>query len=297
MAGARCAVPRLANICPRSYAMATEHIAFFGRSGVGTTTVITNLAAALAEAGQRVVLVGCGARANTTAWLRPGKILQPLFSATGRELSVHRDAVGIGFKGVLCLEAGTPDASGFNALPDLIERSVTTVSAMPEVVLYDLSGEGSALQLFIASGKLQAIVAVTSAEVDTLQTVNELYRLVLNTGNDSLVAAGVVGNNLTALYAERILSDFAHQTASAILATIPRSLVATRSAFFGETVIDAAPLSHQAYFYRKLARRIATRPATGPIPLTPEAFNDWALEWGDRLYDYGEGLVSGGEAI
>lgn len=277
--------------------MSTTHIAFYGRPGVGTTTVVANLAAALAEAGQRVVLVGCSARNDTTARLRPRNVPQPLFPAIDRNLSIPEDAIGVGFKGVLSLEAGTPDHSGFNALPTLIERAIAAVSPRPEIVLYDLSGDVSALRPLLASGTIKTVVAVTNAEVDALHTVNELYRLVSSVGDDSVLAAGVVGNHLAALYAETILNDFAHRTASTVLAAIPRSLVATRSAFFGETVIDAAPLSHQAYFYRKLARRLAARPATGPTPLNPEAFNDWALEWGDRLYDYGEGLVNNGEAI
>lgn len=41
----------------------------------------------------------------------------------------------------------------------------------------------------------------------------------------------------------------------------------------------------------------ATSPPAGPLPLDNEGFRDWSLDWGERLFDLGEGLVVGGAAI
>lgn len=79
---------------------------------------------------------------------------------------------------------------------------------------------------------------------------------------------------------------------------IPRSLVVYRCEFFGETLIDAAPLAHHTYLYRKLAKiLLAGLPELNPVPLSIEEFEDWGRNWGDRLYELGEGIIEIGSGI
>lgn len=57
--------------------MPPRQIAFHGRQGVGTTTVVANISAALAEAGHKVVQIGCDGGSDSTATLRRRKIGGP----------------------------------------------------------------------------------------------------------------------------------------------------------------------------------------------------------------------------
>jgi nitrogenase subunit NifH len=116
-----------------------------------------------------------------------------------------------------------------------------------------------------------------------------------------VTVGGLIGNNLPAPYAEAIIDSFARTAAIPVVAYVSQSLVVTRSAFFGTSVIDAAPLAHQSYIYRKAARSLtATRPFSqrqAPKPLDEERFVEWSLDWGERLFDLGEGRVGEGSGI
>ena len=51
----------------------TQHIAIYGRGGAGKFTLASNLAAAMVEIGQRVVLVGCDPTGDSTVLLHGEK--------------------------------------------------------------------------------------------------------------------------------------------------------------------------------------------------------------------------------
>ena len=201
----------------------------------------------------------------------------------------------------LCLEVGRPDGSGeLKGALALADGLLAAEAAGVEFVLYDIAGEPAEIAVpLLESAGIERIVAVSTADAGALHAVNDLLSLLGGAAASQPLAGGIIGNLLPGPYAEAIIDDFARQTAIAVTGYIPRSLVVTRSNFFGETVIDAAPLAHQAYIYRKLARDLAAgRPApVVPLPLDNAGFRDWSLDWGERLFDLGEGLVEGGAAI
>jgi nitrogenase iron protein NifH len=173
-------------------------------------------------------------------------------------------------------------------------------------VLYNASAPGADPATFVApllhNRQVDLLVAVSTADVDGLRAINQLLQLLRKTDRDNRVmVGGIIGNHLLAPYAEAVIDSFAHAVAIPVTAFIPQSLVVTRSAFFGVSVIDAAPLSHHAYLYRKAARSLnATRPFSHkqrPKPLNEECFAEWSLDWGERLYDLGEGYVGAGGGI
>lgn len=50
----------------------TQHIALYGKVGVGKTTLVTNISAALVEAGFSVMLVGCDIDGDSCSLLHGG---------------------------------------------------------------------------------------------------------------------------------------------------------------------------------------------------------------------------------
>lgn len=288
--------------------MPARQIAFFGRPGVGTTTVVANVGAALAEAGHRVAVIGCGAAGRTTASLREGRAAPALLTNLRQtSQTVLAKAAVTGFKGILCLELGRIETESEAAIAlDVAHELLESRMPRLDYWLYNASAADgdpdSLVTSLLCKRRIDQLAAVSTAEVNGLRTVNRLLQLVRRLDRDSLVeVAGIIGNKLPAPYAEAVIDSFARAASIPVAAFIPQSLVVTRSDFFGASVIDAAPLAHHAYLYRKAAHAlIASRPFSQrlpPKPLDEESFTEWSLDWGERLFDLGEGIIDSGGGI
>ncbi len=51
--------------------------AFYGKGGMGKSTVTTNVAAALSEQGYKVMVIGCDPKADCTSTLHAGVKIKP----------------------------------------------------------------------------------------------------------------------------------------------------------------------------------------------------------------------------
>ena len=85
-------------------------IAVYGKGGIGKSTTVSNVAAALAEKGMKVMQIGCDPKADSTILLRHGKeasTVLDLYNKKRQDLKLE-DMVQIGYGGVVCVEAGGP---------------------------------------------------------------------------------------------------------------------------------------------------------------------------------------------
>ena len=57
-----------------------KKIAIYGKGGIGKSTVTSNLAAAFATMGKRVIQIGCDPKADSTINLLEGKPLRPVMN-------------------------------------------------------------------------------------------------------------------------------------------------------------------------------------------------------------------------
>ena len=85
-------------------------IAIYGKGGIGKSTTTSNLSAALALKGYKVMQVGCDPKSDSTKNLMKGMriptVLEQL-KEKGEALEL-KDIVFEGFGGILCVEAGGP---------------------------------------------------------------------------------------------------------------------------------------------------------------------------------------------
>lgn len=86
-------------------------LAVYGKGGIGKSTTTSNLAAAFAVMGKKVIQIGCDPKADSTINLLHGKALTPVMNY----LKEHEEGVGSleeiaaeGFGGIVCLETGGP---------------------------------------------------------------------------------------------------------------------------------------------------------------------------------------------
>lgn len=85
-------------------------IAVYGKGGIGKSTTVSNLAAALSEKGLRVMQIGCDPKADSTTLLTHGVKMQTalgLMRERNNDFALS-DMAKEGFGGVICVEAGGP---------------------------------------------------------------------------------------------------------------------------------------------------------------------------------------------
>ena len=85
-------------------------IAVYGKGGIGKSTTVSNVAAALAEMGLRVMQIGCDPKADSTILLRHGEAVPAvldLYNKKKQSLQLE-DMIRIGYNNVICVEAGGP---------------------------------------------------------------------------------------------------------------------------------------------------------------------------------------------
>ena len=166
-------------------------VAIYGKGGIGKSTVTSNLAAAFATMGKRVIQIGCDPKADSTINLLEGKPLRPVMNymrEEDEEPEKLEDISKEGFGGVLCIETGGPTPGlgcagrGIIATFQLLEDLRLFETYKPDVVLYDVLGDvvcgGFAAP--IREGYAEKVLIVTSGEKMALYAANNISSAVRN---------------------------------------------------------------------------------------------------------------------
>ncbi|MFP3091198.1 nitrogenase iron protein NifH [Treponema sp. TIM-1] len=277
-----------------------KHIAIYGKGGIGKSTTTSNISAALAEAGYRVIQIGCDPKSDSTNTLRGNNYLPTVLDSLREGTKVHLEDISVqGYRNVLCIEAGGPvpgvgcAGRGINAAVSLLQELRLFEEFKPDFVLYDVLGDvvcgGFAVP--IRDGITDRAFVVSSSDFMAIYAANNLFKAISKyapTGGARL--GGIIGNGLSAGYSKSIIDDFAEKTGTQVAGYVPRSLIISQSELYGKTVIEAKPDSDLAALYRELAKFIAENSnLTVPNPLGIVELRDWAREWGDKIYRLEDG--------
>lgn len=228
-------------------------IAVYGKGGIGKSTVTSNLAAAFASLGKRVIQIGCDPKADSTINLLGGEPLKPVMNYM-RERDADPESVEeisrVGFGGVLCIETGGPTPGlgcagrGIIATFNLLEDLRLFETWKPDVVLYDVLGDvvcgGFAAP--IREGYAEKVLIVTSGEKMALYAANNINSAVKNFEDRSYAKVfGVVLNHRNVENETEKVKAFADRVGLPIVGEIPRSDEIIRYEELGKTVIEGDP--------------------------------------------------------
>lgn len=224
-------------------------IAVYGKGGIGKSTTVSNVAAALAEKGMTVMQIGCDPKADSTILLRHGREMRTvldLYNEKKQNLKLE-DMTTTGYQGVICVEAGGPTPGlgcagrGIIATFQLLEDLKLFETYKPDVVLYDVLGDvvcgGFAAP--IREGYAEKVLIVTSGEKMALYAANNISSAVRNFEDRSYARIfGIVLNHRNVENETEKVQAFAEKSHIPIVGEIPRSDEIIRYEDQGKTVIE-----------------------------------------------------------
>lgn len=224
-------------------------IAVYGKGGIGKSTTVSNVAAALAEKGMTVMQIGCDPKADSTIQLRHGREMRTvldLYNEKKQNLKLE-DMSTTGYQGVICVEAGGPTPGlgcagrGIIATFQLLEDLKLFETYKPDVVLYDVLGDvvcgGFAAP--IREGYAEKVLIVTSGEKMALYAANNISSAVRNFEDRSYARIfGIVLNHRNVENETEKVQAFAEKSHIPIVGEIPRSDEIIRYEDQGKTVIE-----------------------------------------------------------
>jgi nitrogenase iron protein NifH len=268
-----------------------RQVAIYGKGGIGKSTTTQNLTAALAEAGKKIMIVGCDPKADSTR-LVLGGLAQKTVLDTLREEGDDIELDYImkpGYGGIQCVESGGPEPGVGCA-----GRGIITAIGMLEqlgaytpdldYVFYDVLGDvvcgGFAMP--IREGKAQEIYIVASGEMMALYAANNISKGVkkyATTGGVRL--GGIICNSRKVDRELDLLKAFAEELGSQLIHFVPRDNMVQRAEIHKKSVIEFDPTADQADEYRALAKAIdENKLFVIPKPMTQERLEEILMEYG-----------------
>ncbi|MEN9230267.1 MAG: nitrogenase iron protein [Thermostichus sp. DG02_5_bins_236] len=269
-----------------------RQIAFYGKGGIGKSTTSQNTIAGMAELGQRVMIVGCDPKADSTRLMLHSKaqtsVLQ-LAAELGAVEDVELEQVlQIGYQGVKCVESGGPEPGVGCAGRGII----TAINFLEEngayedldFVSYDVLGDvvcgGFAMP--IREGKAQEIYIVCSGEMMAMYAANNIARGVLKYAHSGGVRlGGLICNSRKVDREIELIEALAEKINTKMLHFVPRDNVVQHAELRRMTVIEYSPDCNQADEYRALAKKIINNTdLTIPTPISMDELEKLLVDFG-----------------
>jgi nitrogenase iron protein NifH len=254
-----------------------KHVAIYGKGGIGKSCTASNIAAACAEDGHKVLVVGCDPKSDSTITLVGRRIPTMMdLIAQGGEIA-ESDVVFNGYKGVRCIEVGGPEPGVGCAGRGIIIaiqflRKVSTAMDDVDLVLYDVPGDivCGGFSAPIRKGLVSQAYIITSGEYMPLYAANNICRGLRRLGTP---LAGVICNSREAAGEREIVESFARELDNRMVAFIPKDPLVQECERRGVTAVEGAPESEIAGIYRRLARAVME----GVEPKVPQPISDERL--------------------
>ncbi len=244
-------------------------IAIYGKGGIGKSTTTQNTVAGLAEAGNKVMVVGCDPKADSTRLLLGGLAQRTVLDTLreeGEDVALE-DVIKGGFAGTRCVESGGPEPGvgcagrGIITSINLLEQLGAYEAKLNlDYVFYDVLGDvvcgGFAMP--IREGKAQEIYIVVSGEMMAMYVANNICKGIVKFADAGGVRlGGLICNSRKCDNEQELIGALAERLGTQMIHFVPRDNVVQRAELNRKTVIEYEPANPQADEYRALARKIA----------------------------------------
>ena len=267
--------------------------AIYGKGGIGKSTTTQNLVAALAEAGKKVMIVGCDPKADSIRLILHSKAQNTVMHLAAEAGSVEdlelEDVLAVGYGGIKCVESGGPEPGvgcagrGVITAINFLEEEGAYDDDL-DFVFYDVLGDvvcgGFAMP--IRENKAQEIYIVCSGEMMAMYAANNICKGIVKYANSGGVRlAGLICNSRKTDREDELIEALAAKLGTQMIHFVPRDNVVQHAEIRRMTVIEYNPKCQQADEYRALARKIIDNKLfVIPKPLEMEELEELLMEFG-----------------
>ena len=270
-----------------------RQIAFYGKGGIGKSTISSNIAAVYAERGLNTMVIGCDPKSDCTRNLRgdvdiptvldvlrvKGVAKLGLTELVGGKQVDMDEIVYKGYKGVLCVEAGGPEPAvgcagrGVIVVVDLLKKLGLYDSNL-DVIIYDVLGDVvcGGFGMPLRRGLADDVFIVTSADYLSIYAANNICKGInRHASREGSPLGGIVYNVRGAIDDLALVEEFSYSVNSKVIGAIPNDATIMESEIYAKTTVEHKPESKIAGLFRDLATAIYENKETvSPAPLSKE---------------------------
>lgn len=257
-----------------------ERIAFYGKGGIGKSTIATGASLTLARSGQRVLHVGCDPKHDSSLVLvkDPVKFKTVMDKVFADEPVDRDDLIMEGINGIDCVEAGGPEAGrgcGGRAVSRAFEifDEVDLVDSRYDTVVYDVLGDvvcgGFAAPMRRSAGS--KVCVVLSEEMMAAYAANRIAAAVREFADNGIVLAGLVLNLRSNRADLTPIRRFAEALNTQVLGVLPRDPLVCEAELYRKSIVEYAPESPVPVGIRAILAKVhtldrANHPVPTPLP-------------------------------
>ena len=246
-----------------------------------------------AEIGQKVMIVGCDPKADSTRLILHSKAQETIMHLAAEAGSVEdlelEDVLKVGYADIKAVESGGPEPGvgcagrGVITAINFLEEEGAYDDEL-DFVFYDVLGDvvcgGFAMP--IRENKAQEIYIVVSGEMMAMYAANNISKGIVKYANSGGVRlAGLICNSRNTDREDELIEALAAKLGTQMIHFVPRDNAVQRAEIRRMTVIEYDPTHKQADEYRQLAQKIVdNKNLVIPTPITMDELEDLLMEFG-----------------
>lgn len=272
-------------------------IAFYGKGGIGKSTLASNLSAVFASRGLRVLHIGCDPKSDSSRCLISGRIPSILELLEEKDSLCREDILHPGAFGVCCVEAGGPEAGsgcagmGIRTAVDELQR-LGIFDEDWDAVVYDVLGDVvcGGFSVPMRQRFADRVYVVTSADFMALYAANNILKGILRySPADRSLSGGLILNHARDEADLDTVRCFAERTHTELAGVFLESPVLRMLDFQKSLLSVNYPEDENAQRMDALADHILSgygRPAPFPSPMSRDELDSFGTEIYERRHNH-----------